>query len=174
MAANFQVYTDGWFDLAGVKVRCALGKGGVRAGARKREGDGATPAGIWPIRRALYRPDRGAAPVTRLTLDPMWPHDGWCDAPSDDNYNQPVKLPYGASAETLWRTDHVYDRIIILGYNDSPVISGAGSAIFLHLARENYAPTEGCVALAPDDLTVFFSLAGPGDTLQILERPWRG
>ena len=167
----FQVYANGYMDLAGLKARCALGSGGVTPASRKREGDGATPAGLWPVRKLLYRPDRSDAPVTRLTMQALWPHDGWCDAPADDNYNQPVKLPYGASAERLWRDDAVYDRIVILGYNDTPAIPGAGSAIFLHLMRENYRPTEGCVALSPGDMNRFLSLAGPGDALAVRLTP---
>ena len=154
-------------DLAGLRVRCALGRGGVTLASQKCEGDGSTPAGVWPIRKVLYRPDRGPAPVTRLPMQPLGLHDGWCDAPVDDCYNEPVRLPYAASAEPLWRDEAVYDRIVILGYNDAPVVPGAGSAIFLHLKREDYRPTEGCVALSPTDLDRFFSLAGPGDALAI-------
>jgi L,D-peptidoglycan transpeptidase YkuD (ErfK/YbiS/YcfS/YnhG family) len=80
------------------------------------------------------------------------PEDGWCDAPSNPAYNKPVRLPFPASAEALWRDDAVYDIIGILGWNDSPVRPGQGSAIFLHVARPDYAPTDGCVALAQDHL----------------------
>jgi L,D-peptidoglycan transpeptidase YkuD (ErfK/YbiS/YcfS/YnhG family) len=131
-------------------MRCALGRGGISA--RKREGDGATPAGSFPMRRLLYRPDRVAKPATALPLAALAEHDGWCDAPGDPAYNRMVKLPYGAGAERLWRGDALYDLIVPLGYNDDPVESGRGSAIFLHIARPDYGPTEGCVALSHDDL----------------------
>jgi len=144
------VYAPGWALWDGARLRCALGRGGVRAD--KREGDGATPAGSWPMRRLLYRPDRLAAPATRLAANPIAPQDGWCDDPADPVYNRLVRLPYAASAERLWREDGVYDLIVPLGYNDDPILPGAGSAIFLHVARPDYAPTEGCVALAPADL----------------------
>ncbi len=132
------------------QFRCAVGRGGRRRD--KREGDGATPVGSWPMRRLLYRADRVAMPQTALAVSAIAATDGWCDAPADPNYNQPVQLPYPASAEALWREDAVYDLIVPLGYNDASVVAGAGSAIFLHVARDDFAPTEGCVALALADL----------------------
>jgi L,D-peptidoglycan transpeptidase YkuD (ErfK/YbiS/YcfS/YnhG family) len=164
---TFAAYADGRFDLAGRWTRCALGPAGVAAAAAKREGDGASPAGAWPLRRVLYRPDRRAPPSTALPVAPLDPADGWCDAPADPAYNRQVRLPYPASAERLWRDDGVYDLIVVLGHNDDPVVAGAGSAIFLHLARPGFTPTEGCVALAAADLEALLALAKPGDALTI-------
>ena len=96
------------------------------------------------------------------------PDDGWCDAPDDAAYNRPVKLPYPASAERMWRDDGLYDLVVVLGYNDDPPEAGRGSAIFLHLARPDYAPTQGCVALARPDLEAVLALAGPGSALEVL------
>lgn len=95
------------------------------------------------------------------------PDDGWCDAPGDLAYNRPVRLPYGASAEALWRDDRLYDLLVVLGYNDDPVVAGAGSAIFLHLARPDFGPTQGCVALGAADLLHVLELARPGDSLRV-------
>lgn len=148
-------------------VRCALGKGGLVAADRKHEGDGASPIGVWPIRHVLYRPDRGGPPQTALPASPIAADDGWCDAPGDSHYNQPVKHPYPASAERMWREDGVYDLVVVLGHNDDPVVAGAGSAIFLHLARPDYSPTEGCVALARPDLERLLAMARPGDAVEI-------
>jgi L,D-peptidoglycan transpeptidase YkuD (ErfK/YbiS/YcfS/YnhG family) len=148
---------DGTARFADAVFRCALGRGGLSDD--KREGDGATPIGAWPLRRLLYRPDRLPPPPTGLPALPIGPADGWCDAPGDRNYNRPVILPYPASAESLWREDAVYDLIVPLGYNDGPILPGRGSAIFLHLAREGYLPTEGCVALAPADLLAYLAVA---------------
>src|SRR6185312_8513924 len=83
---------------------------------------------------------------------PIAPQDGWCDDPADTVYNRPVHLPYRARAERLWREDGIYDLIVPLGYNDAPAVPGLGSAIFLHVARPDFGPTEGCVALARADL----------------------
>jgi L,D-peptidoglycan transpeptidase YkuD (ErfK/YbiS/YcfS/YnhG family) len=164
----FVATADGWLELGGGrKARCALGPAGVVAAGAKREGDGASPAGIWPIRRVLWRPDRGGPPRTALPQQPIAPDDGWCDAPDDPAYNQPVKLPYPASAEALWRDDGLYDLVVVLGHNDDPPVAGLGSAIFLHLARPDYAPTHGCVAVARDDLEALLAMANPGDALEI-------
>jgi L,D-peptidoglycan transpeptidase YkuD (ErfK/YbiS/YcfS/YnhG family) len=138
-------------------MRCALGRAGIAAA--KREGDHATPAGAFVMRRALYRPDREAPPPTRLDLTPIDPGDGWCDAAADPAYNRPVRLPYAASAERLWRTDRLYDLVVVLGCNDAPVVPGLGSAIFLHLAAPDFAPTEGCIALARADLLAVLAAA---------------
>lgn len=142
------------------QIRCALGRGGVSA--QKHEGDGATPVGAFVMRRVLYRPDREPPPQTRLPSLAVKPSDGWCDAPRDPAYNRPVHLPYPASAEELWRADHVYDLIVVLGYNDDPVVPGQGSAIFLHLATPDYGPTAGCVALARADLLAVLGAADTG------------
>jgi len=167
----FTAYSDGWLDLAGRSVRCALGRAGVIAARNKREGDGASPEGRWPIRRFLFRADRAPPPFTHLAGRPLTPMDGWCEAPGDPNYNQMVALPYAVSVDRLWRDDHLYDLIVILGYNDAPVVPGAGSAIFMHLARKGFAPTQGCVALARSDLEAILTLASPGDALAISAAP---
>jgi L,D-peptidoglycan transpeptidase YkuD (ErfK/YbiS/YcfS/YnhG family) len=145
----------------------AFGRGGIIAAADKREGDGASPIGVWLIRRVLYRADRRPPPVTALPFAAIGQDDGWCDASDDPAYNQPVKLPYPRSAERMWRDDDVYDLVVILGHNDDPVVPGLGSAIFLHLARDGYASTEGCVALARADLEALLAAAKPGDALEI-------
>jgi L,D-peptidoglycan transpeptidase YkuD (ErfK/YbiS/YcfS/YnhG family) len=144
---------------------CAIGRGGI--GVKGGEGDGITPIGIFPIRRVLYRPDCVSPPRTALPISPIAKDDGWCDAPNDAAYNQPVKLPCAASHERMWRDDHLYDVVVILGFNDAPVIAGRGSAIFLHVARPDYGPTEGCVALSLSDLLAVLETLSPGDTIQI-------
>jgi L,D-peptidoglycan transpeptidase YkuD (ErfK/YbiS/YcfS/YnhG family) len=159
--------TLGHVAWPGHRAKASFGKGGVKPAAAKREGDGASPLGVWPIRRLLYRPDKGSAPQTALPVESIRREDGWCDASGDPAYNRPVPLPYPASAEHLWREDDVYDLVVILGHNDDPVVSGMGSAIFLHLARPDYSPTEGCVALARPDLEALLAVAKPGDFLEI-------
>ena len=168
VALLFMVWADGRMDTGSGRAQCALGPAGVVDAADKREGDGATPAGIWSLRRLLYRADRLARPQTGLEVRALRPDDGWCDAPNDRRYNLPVTWPYVAGAEQLWRDDGVYDLIVVLGHNDSPVIPGAGSAIFLHVARDGYPPTQGCVALAREDLLALLRQARPGDALRIV------
>ncbi len=148
-------------------AKAVFGRSGLTPAADKREGDGASPIGVWPIRRVLYRPDRGPAPRTALPVKAIHREDGWCDASGDLNYNRPVTLPYPASAEAMWREDGVYDIVVILGHNDDPVVDGMGSAIFLHLAQPDFTPTAGCVALDRGDLEALLAEAQPGDSLEI-------
>lgn len=145
--------------------RAAIGPGGIAV--KGGEGDGITPIGAWPVREIFYRADRVAKPDARLPLRAIAPDDGWCDAPGDPNYNRLVKLPYPASAETMWRDDHLYDLVAVLGFNDDPVLPGKGSAIFLHLAKPDYANTHGCVALAYDDAAAALEQLRPGDRVVI-------
>jgi L,D-peptidoglycan transpeptidase YkuD (ErfK/YbiS/YcfS/YnhG family) len=164
----FRARADGLIAWDGREVRCALGKAGVIAAADKREGDNRSPLGLWPIREVWYRPDiYPHGPTTALPVRATAPDDGWCDSPGDPAYNQPVKLPYSASAERMWRDDSVYDLVAILGHNDDPPVPGMGSAIFLHLARDSYPGTEGCVALAREDVEALLAAAKPGDAVEI-------
>jgi L,D-peptidoglycan transpeptidase YkuD (ErfK/YbiS/YcfS/YnhG family) len=149
----------------GRTLACALGRSGLTGD--KREGDGATPVGHFPLRRVLYRPDRLAPPPTSLPIVAIAPADGWCDSPSDPGYNRQVRLPYPASAEGLWRADHLYDIVVVLGHNDDPVVPGRGSAIFFHLAASDYAPTAGCIALASRDMFDVLVLCGRATRLVV-------
>lgn len=162
---EIEVYPDRSLHFAGQVYRCAIGRGGIRGA--KTEGDGATPAGVFPLRRVLYRADRIGAPASRLPVEPIAQDDAWCDAPGDPNYNRPVKRPYPASHECMWRTDELYDLVVVLGHNDDPPVADAGSAIFLHVARPDYAPTEGCVALALAELRNVLEKCGVGTRLRV-------
>jgi len=162
---RIRVSEDGVELPDGRVAPCAVGRGGIRG--EKREGDGVTPAGVWPIRRVLYRPDRIAPPRTELPIAEIRPQDGWCDDPADPHYNEPVTLPHPASHEELWREDGIYDLIGILGYNDDPPEAGRGSAIFIHVARPGFEATAGCVALTLPDLLMLLEQAGPSAALHI-------
>ena len=152
-----------WRDSS---CRCALGRAGITPD--KHEGDGATPEGCFALRRVLYRADRVDVPATALPVAALGEHDGWCDEPTDSAYNTQVNLPYPARTESLWREDHAYDVIVVLGYNENPVVPGAGSAIFLHLAAGDYAPTGGCVAVSGADLAHILAVAD-GETQLCVE-----
>lgn len=164
----FEADSSGRLRWTGHEVRCALGRGGVVDAELKREGDGATPLGAWPMRQVFYRPDRIPAPQTLLPTIPLNPAFGWCDDTQEALYNRLVVLPFPAAHEKLWREDGIYDLIVVLGYNDDPAIPGKGSAIFLHIARPDYSPTEGCVACARDDLLELLKTVQLGDALSIV------
>ncbi len=144
------VLTGGILILGSFRFRAAVGHGGVKS--EKQEGDGVTPAGLMPLRQVLYRADRGARPRAGVPVQPLAPQDGWCDDPTHADYNKPVRLPHPGRHEALWRADSVYDVIGVLGWNDQPVVRKRGSAIFMHVVRPDWAPTEGCIALLRSEL----------------------
>jgi len=146
-------------------LRCALGRSGKTL--RKREGDGATPVGCYPLRFAYYRPDRMRRPSTRLPLKALAPSSGWCDAPGHPRYNRVVRHPFAASAERLWREDQLYDVIVVIGHNDCPRVQSGGSAIFLHIAREGLKPTEGCLAVRASDMRKMLGRLSPFSRIRI-------
>ena len=136
---------QGWLSAGPLTLPVALGHGGIKA--NKREGDGATPRGVFRLKRLWWRADRHPRPATLLPVQRIAADDGWCEDPSDRNYNRPVKLPPQSKADRLRRTDHLYDFIIELDHNTRPRVVGRGSAVFIHAARPGFAPTAGCVAL---------------------------
>ena len=143
-------------DIGRTQFPCLIGKSGLVAAGKKKEGDGATPKGCWPVRCLYYRPDRIARyqlparlPLSMRALNPQ---DGWCDDAGKGLYNYPVRLPFSGSHEKLWRTDGLYNLILPLGYNDAPPAANKGSAIFLHCADKDSKVTKGCLALTQADL----------------------
>lgn len=157
--------TKGILRLGDRRFPCALGRSGITH--NKREGDGATPAGRYEIVDIRYRADRVQRPATRLPLRPSRPAEGWCDAVGDRNYNRPVRMPYPKSAETMWRTDNLYDVVVILDWNLTRRSQGRGSAIFFHLARPGFLPTEGCVAVRLADMRQILRRLKPGAAIEV-------
>ena len=145
----------------GRRLPCTIGKGGVRAD--KREGDGATPSGRHEITGLLYRPDRVLPPAPWAIA--IGPGDLWCDAPDHADYNQLVRQPFPASAERLRRADPLYDIVLLTDWNWPEAEPGRGSAIFLHRWRRPGYPTEGCIALSPENIRWLAARAEPGTAL---------
>ena len=159
----------GWATLGPRRWRCTVGEGGIRED--KVEGDAATPAGEYPLRRVYFRNDRLVLPKVRLPARPIAEHDGWCDDPQSPTYNRLVHVPNDWSAEKMWREDGLYDLVVVVGYNDDPPEGEWGSAIFLHVAREDYAPTRGCAAFSQADLLELVPLIGPETRVRLLTLP---
>jgi L,D-peptidoglycan transpeptidase YkuD (ErfK/YbiS/YcfS/YnhG family) len=170
-ASELHVISPQTVRFNGTLYPCTIGRGGIAEQNEKREGDLKTPRGIWPLRCCYYRPDRiSPPPITHLPLIALTPQDGWCDDLTHPRYNQPVTLPFEGRHETLWREDGVYDLIIPLGYNDGidrPITPGLGSAIFLHLMREDRVGTEGCVALPRDVLLALLATLSTDSVVRI-------
>jgi L,D-peptidoglycan transpeptidase YkuD (ErfK/YbiS/YcfS/YnhG family) len=167
MAHDIYVRDGNTLAIAGKSYPCVIGKSGLAAVGEKREGDGKTPRGVFPLRQVYYRPDRVKPPQTRLPIVALKPSDGWCDDPADAAYNTYVTLPFAASHEQLWREDHAYDLILVVGYNDAPAQPGKGSAIFMHLRHDDGRGTEGCVALSEADMREVLAVLTPGSRICI-------
>lgn len=158
--------TQGLLAAGPLVFRCALGKGGVSS--NKREGDGATPLARMRVLGGFCRTDGVVSRRSPLRLTPIRADLGWCDAPDDRNYNRPVDLPYKASHENMRRGDHLYDVCIVLDWNVTRRNRNRGSAIFMHLARPGYLPTEGCVALHPRDMARLLPLLRAGSMVEVM------
>lgn len=157
--------TRGVLTLGGITVPCALGRSGITRA--KREGDGATPAGTFELLNVYYRDDRLSRPRTALPVEALTPAGGWCDDPNHPRYNRPIDLPFAASHEKMWRDDRLYDIVVVLDCNMYPAVPGRGSAIFFHIAREDYAPTEGCIAVSPEHMRMILSRVRPGAVMTV-------
>lgn len=145
----------------------ALGRSGRTS--RKREGDGATPIADMHLLHGFFRRDQVKSPLD--TTLPMMPIDRtmlWCDAPDDANYNRPVRSPFKPSHERMMRSDHLYDICLVMDWNISSRSRNRGSAIFFHLAKPGFPPTEGCVAIRRRDMLRLLPLIGPGTVVRVL------
>ena len=155
----------GWLTADGWAVPVALGRGGILA--NKREGDGGTPSGTFHPRQLWWRADRHTRPKTHLPARPIRPEDAWCEDPNDRHYNQPLRLGHGQAGDRLTRDDHLYDFIVEIDHNTAPRVVGRGSAVFLHLARANFAPTAGCVAMTKSAMLRLLENLGPDTRIVI-------
>jgi L,D-peptidoglycan transpeptidase YkuD (ErfK/YbiS/YcfS/YnhG family) len=155
----------GWLTGGGRIIPVALGRGGIRA--NKREGDGGTPRGTFRPRQLWWRADRHPQPRTFLPVRAITPGDAWCENPNDRHYNKPIRLDHDRGGDRLRREDHLYDFIIEIDHNTSPRIAGRGSAVFLHLARDNFAPTAGCVSMTKSAMLHLLRRLGPATRIEI-------
>ena len=157
--------TRGWLTAGPLALPVALGRSGI--GANKREGDGATPRGVFRPVRLWWRADRLPSPATHLPVRRIGAKDGWCEDPTDRRYNRPVRVAPGSTADRLARSDALYDLIIEIDHNTRPRVAGRGSAVFIHVARPGFAPTAGCVALDRAALRRLVARLGPGTRISI-------
>jgi L,D-peptidoglycan transpeptidase YkuD (ErfK/YbiS/YcfS/YnhG family) len=149
----------GWLTAGGRTIPVALGRGGIKA--NKREGDGGTPKGTFRPRQLWWRADRHPRPRTFLPVRAIGREDAWCEDPLSRHYNQPVRLDRASGGDRLRRDDHLYDFIVEIDHNNAPRIAGRGSAVFLHLARENFGPTAGCVSMTKSAMLHLLQRLGP-------------
>jgi len=132
------------------RIKCAIGKRGI--GKKKKEGDLITPVGLFKIRFLLYRKDRNKKLTTNLKKYIIRKNMGWCDDPKTKKYNKLITTPFKYSYEKLYKKENIYDLILVLNYNMNPIIKNKGSAIFIHIAKNNYSNTAGCIAIKKKQL----------------------
>ena len=141
---------SGYLKYKNLKFRCSLGKSGI--GKKKIEGDNITPKGTFKIVNIYFRKDHIKNIISKLKLIKIKRTMGWCDDPTSKKYNQLIKLPTKYHHEKLYRSDKLYDIVIVLNYNMNPIVKGKGSAIFLHLSKNLKNKTSGCVGLRKKDM----------------------
>ncbi len=144
------VVKNGFLINENLKFKCAIGYNGLSN--NKYEGDGCTPIGSFKIIKILYRPDKINNCEFILDSEVIEKSDGWCDDVNSDMYNQRIRFPFKQSAEHLYRDDDLYDIVCVINYNLNPTVRGKGSAIFLHIASNDYSPTQGCIAIKKEEL----------------------
>ena len=127
-----------------LKVKCTIGRNGI--GYKRKEGDLITPYGQFNIKYILYRKDRVKV-STKLKKKTIKKNMGWCDDPKSSHYNKLVQLPFAHRHEKLFKKENTYDIILVLNYNMNPIKKNKGSAIFIHVAKNDLKKTEGCVSI---------------------------
>ena len=149
----------------GYKLKCSIGKSGIANS--KKEGDLATPRGVFKLGFLYYRNDRNKSLKSKLKKKVIRKNMGWCNDSKCKKYNQEIYLPSKYGTEKLYRKDKIYDILINIKYNHFPIIKGKGSAIFLHLTNIKYKPTKGCIAIAKDDFLKILPLINRNTKISI-------
>ncbi len=149
------VKNSGFLTYKNLKFRCAIGKAGIKK--KEKEGDNITPKGIFKITNIYYRSDKIKNIETPIKIIKIKRNMGWCDDPHSIHYNKQIKLPSKFSHEKLYRKDNLYDLFLVINYNTNPIIKNKGSAIFLHITKDSYKKTKGCIALKKEDLIQLIS-----------------
>ena len=160
------VKNPGYLIYKNSKFRCSLGINGIKN--KKKEGDGITPKGIFKLKKIYYRNDKVKNIVTKVKKIKITKDMGWCDDPKSKFYNKLIRLPSKFSHEKLYRKDNIYNLIIVLDYNMNPVTKNKGSAIFIHLAKKNYKPTQGCMGLKQNDLIKLIKMIKKNQKIKII------
>ena len=144
--------------------KCTIGKKGISS--KKKEGDLCTPKGTFSIKNLYYRSDRLLKPQTKIIIKKIKKNMGWCNDPKSNKYNSLVTVKEKIRYEKMYRKDHKYDIVVVIGYNLKKPIPYKGSAIFIHLTN-NYKPTAGCIALNKKDLLILLKLINKKTEIKI-------
>jgi L,D-peptidoglycan transpeptidase YkuD (ErfK/YbiS/YcfS/YnhG family) len=159
------VKKSGYLKYKNLKFRCALGRAGIKK--KEKEGDNITPQGIFKIIKIYYRSDKINKIKTFIRTVKIKKNMGWCDDSKSEYYNQQINLPNNFSYERLYRNDNLYDLILVLNYNTNPTIKKKGSAIFIHVSKNSYKKTKGCIALQKKHLLKLIPLIKKNTKIKI-------
>ena len=146
--------------------RCSLGINGLNES--KIEGDKSTPIGIFSLGNLYVRTDRIKDLKTHFKYLSISKKMAWSDEPNNKDYNKLININYNHK-EIFHRTDRIYDLILVVNYNIEPIIPHKGSAIFIHISKNNYSSTQGCIGLNQDDFTEILLTLKPADKIKIIE-----
>ena len=156
---NYLTYND-------YKIKCAVGKRGISY--KKKEGDLITPKGKFRIKGLFYRKDKINTLKTKIKKKAIKKNMGWCDDPKSSKYNKLINYPFNYSSEKLYRTDNIYDIVVVLNFNMNPVKRNKGSAIFIHVAKRKFNPTKGCVAIKKIELKKLLKIVNYRSIIKII------
>ena len=149
----------------GYKLKCCVGKSGITIS--KKEGDLATPQGIYGIDMLYYRKDRIKLGKCKIKKKYIKKNMGLCYDSRSRKYNKQINFPFKYKAEKLHRKDNIYDLLINIKYNFFPVAKKKGSAIFLHIANKKYRPTRGCIGISKNDFLKILPLINKNTKISI-------
>jgi len=111
---SYEYYNKKTFVLyKGYKLKCSIGKSGIILS--KKEGDLATPKGIFKLGLLYYRKDRNKSLVSKIKKRVIKKNMGWCNDSRSKKYNQEIYFPFKYGAEKLYIKDTMRP---ILGIND--------------------------------------------------------
>ena len=147
------------------KAKCSIGKRGI--GYKRKEGDLITPKGKYKIKYILYRKDRVKKIQSKIKRIIIKKNMGWCDDAKSKHYNKLIKLPSKFKYEKLFKKENIYDIILVLNYNMKPIKKNKGSAIFIHIAKNNFKKTQGCVAIKKINLIKLIKEVSPNTKIKI-------
>ena len=159
------VKKNNYLEYKNLKFRCALGKAGIQK--KFKEGDKITPKGTYKILSIYYRKDRIKKIKCSIRKIKITKQMGWCDDSKSKYYNKQIKVPSKLGHETLHRKDNIYDIVCVINYNINPTLKEKGSAIFLHVAKNKYQKTNGCIALKKKNLIKLLALIKKNTKIKI-------
>tara|TARA_B100001059_G_scaffold230399_1_gene264542 strand:- start:622 stop:1116 length:495 start_codon:yes stop_codon:yes gene_type:complete len=159
-----EVFKNGTLKFNNKYYNCAIGANGIKED--KKEGDSATPSGVFSFGSIFYRKDRIPFINSSIKSIPIEKNMFWSDNPESKYYNKLIDFN-DKTSEVLYKEDNTYDIFLVVNYNTEPILKNKGSAIFMHITKGNYEPTKGCIALKKNCLLNILKSLSPKDKIKI-------